>query len=178
MDKSSVLRVSYLEQDYGSSRMAHTMKLLNVWLQGSDFKADYFHFTKINPEAKWSDMLKIIESKIFEYANDTPVITLVLSSSGRITREINGLVLTHDFTAEKLKSQILAWLPDDGSYLKTERLKSFVGSKSAMSVSKMIGAINTVTTSKLQLPKQHPLIESKRISGYRINPIYNLVRVK
>ena len=177
MEKFNALRVNYLEKDFGSSRLLHAMKLIGVWLNGTKFQVNVFQFIKNDPEAKWSEMLNVIHAKFMEYANDLPIIVLTLTSSGRITREVNGIVLTHDFVGEKIKAQILTWLPNDGSYLKTEKLRVLVGSKSVQSLSKMINAINGNTTSKLGLPKNKALIESKRGSGYRINPIYNLVRI-
>lgn len=178
MNKRSTLRVAYLEKDYGTSRLAHAMRLIGIWLQGTDFKSETFYFTKVDPEAKWSDMLRVIEAKILEYSNSLPVIVLILSSSGRITREICGVELTYDFASDKLKLQVLSWLPEDGRYLKVDKLTASIGSKSDASVRKMIGDINKTAKSKLQLPIKHPLIDSKQRSGYRIDPIYNIVRVK
>lgn len=175
---SQRLSVSYLEKEYGLSKIGHAMRLIGVWLEGSDFESKTFHFFKANPEAKWSDMLRIIEAKILEYSNNLPVIVLVLFSSGRITREVNGTVLKHDFANDKLKAKILSWLPDDGSYLETRKLAKMIESKSDGSVRKTTGKISKDVGSRLQLPKQHPLIDSKRGPGYRINPIYNIVRVK
>lgn len=178
MEKMNSLRVDYLEREFDGSRLLHAMRMLNIWLEGSVFKAEPFHFTRPNNEVPWSEMLKIIESKIIEYSNVAPVIVLTLASSGRITREVNGVSFKCDFAADKLKLQILTWLPEDGEYVKTQRLMGFIGSKSAESLSKMVGKINSDTASKLQLPKNQPLIDSKKNSGYRINPIYNLVRTK
>ncbi len=178
MEKMNSLRVDYLEREFDGSKLLHAMRMLNIWLEGSVFKAGPFHFTRSNNEVPWSEMLKIIESRIIEYSNGAPVIVLTLASSGRITREVNGVSLKCDFAADKLKLQILTWLPEDGEYVKTQRLMGFIGSKSAVSLSKMVGKINDDTQSKLQLPKNQLLIDSKRSSGYRINPVYNLVRTK
>lgn len=178
MEKMNSLSVDYLEREFDGSKLLHTMRMLNIWLDGSVFKAGPFYFTRPNNEVPWSEMLKIIESKIIEYSNGVPVIVLTLASSGRIAREVNGVSLKCDFAADKLKLQILTWLPEDGEYVKTQRLMGFIGSKSAESLSKMVAKINSDTASKLQLPKNQPLIDSKKNSGYRINPIYNLVRTK
>lgn len=177
IDACKNLRVIYLEKEFGSSKIIHVMHLLDVWLQGSPFKAEAFHFEKTDPEAKWSDMLLVIQGKFQEYINDLPIIQLTLHRSGRVTRETNGTVLTHDFKGLGKKIELLVILPQDGNYLQTEKIRSIIESKSTASVSKTIEAINTAVMKKLQLPPGKNLIESKKNSGYRINPIYNLIIV-
>lgn len=172
------LSVNYLEKEYGMSKLGHAMRLIGIWLEGSNFKVEMFHFIKMNPDAEWSEMLAIIEAKIMEYSNDVPIIVLTLSSSGRITREVNGSVFTLDFGSDKFKARILQWLPDNSAYIKVHQLTGFIESTSDSSVRKLIGQINDSAQSKLQLPKEKSLIEGKHGSGYRINPIYNLVRLK
>lgn len=172
------MRVDFLEKEFGSSRLRYATMLIGIWLQGTKFVERGFAFFREDDTAKWSEMINVIHAKILEYHNDVPLIALTLSSSGRMTREVNGSVLTHDFEGDSLRIGMLKLLPNDGEYIKTELIRSIIESKSAASVSKMVEATNAISSKKLQLPKGRDLIESKRGLGYRINPIYNLVIVK
>jgi hypothetical protein len=151
------------------------MMLAHEWLNGSDFTTRHFYLQKKDKSAKWADMIAILNAKILEYQNDTPVIVLSVSRSGRITRTIDGTVLEHEFESDGFKKDILFMLHEHDGYMPTREIQKRLGSKSAESVSKTIAAINTVLRIKLQLPKKQDVIESKRASGYRLNPLYNIV---
>lgn len=113
--------------------------------------------------------------KILEYQNDVPVIVLTLSRNGRITRSVDGTTFEHDFESDGFKKEILFMLLENNDHVPTSEIKRRTGSKSIESVSKTIAAINTILKIKLQLPTKGKVIESKRASGYRLNPLYNIV---
>jgi hypothetical protein len=151
------------------------MMLINKWLEGSSFKTHVFFLQKTDKNAKWADMLKILNAKILEYQNDVPVIILTLFRSGHIARTVGGTTLEHDFESDGFKKEILFMLLENNNYVPTNEIKQRTGSKSIESVSKTIAAINTVLKAKLQLPAREKVVESKRASGYRLNPLYNIV---
>lgn len=164
-------------EQYGRSKIVYAMMLIHEWLNDSNFTTRHFYLQKKDKSAKWTDMLAILNTKILEYQNDAPVIILSLSRNGRITRTVDGTILEHDFESEGLKKEILYTLYEHDGYMQTREIQKRIRSKSTESVSKTIAAINTVLRSKLQLPKEHDVIESKRGSGYRLNTLYNIVIV-
>lgn len=162
-------------EQYGRSKIIYAMMLINEWLKGSSFKTHVYFLQKSDKDVKWVDMLEILNAKILEYQNDVPVIVLTLSHSGRITRTIDGATFEHDFESDGFKKDILFMLHEYDGYIQTRDIQKRLGSKSTESVSKTIAAINTVLRAKLQFPKKQDVIESKRGSGYRLNPLYNIV---
>lgn len=176
LDQKDRIRVMFFEND--PAKIMYAMSLINVWLKGSKFRAESIVFTKTDPKAKWSEMMSILRAKIAEHYNDSAVIALALSRSGRVTREIGGLTFTHDFEGDGLKVDIIRTLRDEGGFVRTSGIQHLVGSKSVESISKTIAAINVTLAVALQLPQDKKLIESKRGSGYRINLVYNLVTTK
>lgn len=162
-------------EQYGRSKIVYAMMLINEWLKGSSFKTHVYFLQKTDRSAKWADMLKILNTKILEYQNDVPVIALNLSRTGRITRAVDETVFEHNFESDGFKKEILFILLENNNYVPTNEIKQRTGSKSIESVSKTIAAINTVLKAKLQLPIKEKVIESKRASGYRLNPLYNIV---
>lgn len=175
MNEKPRLRMGYLENEMGLAKMMHATHLMNAWLKGKPFKLNPFIYEKTDEKARWTDMMEIIATKIAEHDNEKPVITISLSKSGRISREVNGSLLVHDFEGDGLRLELLKLLPQDGNYMPTKTIMSILGSKSTGAINKLVEAINSAAQQKLQLPINKNLIESKRRSGYRINPIYNLV---
>ncbi len=162
-------------EQYGRSKIVYAMMLINEWLKDSSFKTHVYFFQKTDKNTKWVDMLKILNAKILEYQNDVPVIVLTLSRSGRIIRTVDGGTFEHDFESDGFKKEILFMLHENNGYVQTKDLKQRTGSKSTESVAKTIATINNVLRAKLQLPTKEKVIESKRASGYRLNPLYNIV---
>ena len=162
-------------EQYGRSKIVYAMMLVHEWLKDSAFTASHFHLQKKDKSAKWADMIAILNAKILEYQNDIPVVILSLSRSGRIARTIDGTVFEHEFESGGFKKDILFMLHEHDGYVQTQDIQKRLGSKSTAAVSKTIAAINAVLRAKLQLPKKQDVIESKRGSGYRLNPLYNVV---
>lgn len=162
-------------EQYGRSKIVYAMMLVDGWLKDTPFSTHSVYLKKSDKGARWEDMLKVLNTKILEYQNDVPVIVLNLSRSGRIMRTINDTVLEHDFSSDGFKKKLLFALLENDGYIKTRDLQKKIESKSVESVAKTIASINTILRSKLQLPHKQKVIESKRISGYRLNPLYNIV---
>ncbi len=176
-DKINELRVTYLEDEFGLPKLMGVMKLIGIWLHGSKFKANALHFSK-EPDAKWPEMMEIIHENILKYQNETPIIVLTLSPSGRMTREIGSARFEHDFEEDGNKLKIIHTLIEHEGYVATKTIQHMIKSKSTASVEKTVAGINTAIRKSLSLPKERSLIDSKRRSGYRIDPIYNIVLLK
>jgi surfactin synthase thioesterase subunit len=147
-----------------------------TWLEGTSFEIrSHGYFAKKNAKAKWSQLVQILYAKLLEFHNGAPLIVLGLSRSGRIARQVADQILDHEFEEDGLKPTILRLLIGQEDYVPTKEIKKHVESRSKESVSKTIGSVNSMLRTKLQLPKNQSVIDSKRGQGYRINPFYNLV---
>ncbi len=177
IEKRDSLRFVHLERDFGTGKLLHAGNIISVWLRSSRFKVEGLNFHKIDKEAKWADFFKILDTQIVEYQNGAAIIQLTISSAGRTVREISGKELVHDFADEGMKKEIIFNLLDRRGFMQNLEIQNIVGSKSKESVAKIIGKINSSLGSALQLPPKQHIIESKRGSGYRINPIYNVIRL-
>lgn len=174
LDKLSQLQPLPAIEQYGRSKIVYAMMLINEWLEGSSFKTHVYFLQKTDKNARWADMLKILNTKILEHQNDASIIVLHLYRNGRITRSIDDAILDHDFESG-LKKEILITLLEEEGYMKTKDIQKRTGSKSTEVVSKTIAGINGILRIRLQLSKDQDVIESKRGSGYRLNPVYNVV---
>ncbi|MBY0473104.1 HTH domain-containing protein [Patescibacteria group bacterium] len=175
LDRLTELQPLPAIEQYGRSKVVYAMMLVHEWLSGSAFTTHHVYLQKKDKSAKWADMIAILNAKIIEHQNDAPVIVLSISRSGRITRTIDGTALEHEFDSDGFKKDILFMLHEHDGYIPTRDIQKRIGAKSTEVVSKTIAAINTVLHTKLQLPKKQDVIESKRGSGYRLNPLYNVV---
>ncbi len=175
LDKLTQLQPFPAIEQYGRSKIVYAMMLVGDWLKDTPFGTHFVYLKKSDKNAKWADMLKILNAKILEYQNDVPIIVLSLSRSGRITRAVDSNTCEHNFESDGFKKEILFALIESNGYIPTSEIKQRIGSKSTESVSKTIAAINTILKTKLQLPIREKVLESKRASGYRVNPLYNVV---
>lgn len=172
------LRLIHLERQFGTGRLLEAGDVISVWLRGSPFKVEALHIHKLNPSAKWADFFTILDKKITEYQNGDAVIELTITDTGHTVRVINGKELVYDFAGDGKKKELLFHLLERGDgFAQNAQIQNIIKSKSKDSVAKTIGKINLALGSALQLPQEKHIIESKRGSGYRINPIYNLIRV-
>jgi hypothetical protein len=166
-----------IEKEFGGAKHFHAIKLISVWLEGSDFEVKNYRFFKKKEKAKWKDFLKILKSKIAEHRINQDVIVLSLSKSGKMVRDVDGHKLNHEFEKGSLKYKIIFLLHGHGDFMETDDITKIVGSKSKLSINDTISKINRSLKADLQLPAGHNFIEGKRPT-YRINPLYNLVIVK
>jgi hypothetical protein len=176
-DQKERLSFLFLEKEFDGSKLHHAINLIGVWLKGTKFKAFSSTIEKIDKKASWNELLEILDQKILEYGNDVAIIEIVLKSNGRITRQFGDQKLTHDFEDDGMKKNILINLASKADFSKTSHIQAVIGSMTSESTSKIIGRINSILENKLKLPKQCKFVESKQGSGYRINPIYNLLIV-
>ncbi len=178
LENKDDLYFSYLEKEFGMSSLLHAGYLLELWFKDSpDFEIKHVTFHKKNKKAKWADLFKLLDAKIIEYQNGTPIFGVGIHRNGRIVREFMGQKLVHDFGTDGLKKEIIFYLVERGDFTRTGEIQKIIGSKSVESVTKIILSINTILRTKFQLPQDHKFIDSKRGSGYRINPIYNVIRL-
>ena len=178
LEDHEYLRVIQMEKDYSFPKLGYAMGVLENWLQGSDFYVKSHFFVYKKEGARWEDFLKIFDAKMLEHQNSIPIIVLVLTSSGRITRNLEGVLLQHDFE-EGQKLTLIQFLAgrEDAKHVSTEEIQKIVGAKTTAVVNKAVDSVRTILESKLKLPPTKPIIDNKRGSGYRIDPMYNVVLV-
>jgi hypothetical protein len=178
LDDQEYLRVIQLEEEYNLPKLGYAMAVLDNWLQGSDFGVQRHFFVYKKDGAHWDDFLKIFDAKMLEYQNERPIIVLTLSKSGRITRNMEGTLFHHDFEKGQ-KLLLLQYLvaQEDSNYVPTGEIQKVVGAKTTAVASKAVESIRTILELKLKLPPTKPIIDNKRGSGYRLDPMYNVVFV-
>jgi hypothetical protein len=175
LESRTSLHFLYLEKEFGFSKLLHATHLLEVWLKGSNFEMQPLRILKKDKSVKWADLFTLLNEKMTDYHNGNPVIEISIARNGHTVRQVGTQQLVHDFGSDGNKKEILTRLAKVGDFIKTEDIQKMIGSKSVESVAKTIRAINAVLRMKLQLPQKQKLIDAKRGSGYRINPIYNVI---
>lgn len=178
LEKRKTLHVLGLEKEFGLLKLKRAMELITTWLEDTDFSVRSLEFLK-SEDSHWTSLLKILNDKIIEYGNDVPVIEISLTPNGVLMRQVPNEILTCEITEDGMKLKILEIiLRNQGEFVSTKDICRWVESKNEDSVRKQIGQLNNLITSRLQLPANFSLLDSKPVSGYRIHPIYNLVRIK
>jgi len=177
LDKKDRLQFFYMEKEFSVSQLLHAGNILHLWLEGSDFDCEKLYFLKSNTNARWIDFIKIFDKKLDEYRDDPNIIEISLSADGVISRQINGKEFSHDFKNDGLKTQIIILLTNSSNYTTTTEIQRVTKSKNIKSLSEAIRRINELTEQKIKLPKNKNLIISKRGSGYKINPLYNVITI-
>lgn len=178
LDLNRISNLTHLSApgQFESWQTAHALNVLKAWLRGSKFTADNYGLSKLDSKAKWGEMLEIFRTKLAEYSNQAVIFEIVFSHTGRMTRDIMGTILSHDFESDGSRTEMLIRLVESGKgYVPTKTIRRLLDSKSEDAIRKMIKVINLTVGHKLRLPPDYNLIESKRRSGYRINPIYHIV---
>jgi len=166
-----------MEREFTFSNLLHAGNILHIWLEGSDFDCDNVNFIKLNKDAKWIDFIKLFDKKLNEYKDSPSIIEISLSPEGIISREINGKQYKHDFKNDGLKTKIINFLANKFGYMQTSEIQKFTKSINTKSLSEAVRQINAVMEQGLKLPKSQNLILSKRGSGYKINPLYNIITI-
>jgi hypothetical protein len=168
----------FLINKHGSRELANAAYIIKSWTHDLNFNIQTPDFQKINDDAKWSELFNVIDSGLRRYGNDAAVIEISLSrSTGRITRKVNESSLIKDFSGDGNKIRIILSIAEGAGFVSSGALKQRVGSKTQKSLTNEIGQINSLLRRALQLPvhENKRFIDGKQGSGYRINPLYNLV---
>lgn len=179
LENKEVLDVIGLEKSLGVSKLSYSMAIIDNWFQGTDFEVERHLSIRKHPTARWSDFIRIFDAKILEHQNTIPVIVLTVSKSGHVTRTLDQQVFEHDFEKDSQKVLLLQHLADQETkdYVSTDDIRHVIGAKTNAVVNKAVEAVRTALESKLKLPPNNPIIDSKRGSGYRIDPLYSIVLV-
>lgn len=178
LEKKESLILFYLEKEIPLLRLMHAIAILGQWLQGTKFGIENMAIKKLDPSARWVEVVDILEEKLMEFANQAPVIELILSPNGRVTRKIGETTLSHDFEGDSMKVDLLKLLAVESRFVSPKDICRRIDCKNTKALSTMKKTINDVLQVKLQLPKKKDFIEGKRGPGYRIDALYNLVVVR
>ena len=176
LNEKDMLLILGVDDESERMKVGGAKSVMSVWLEDTPFTVDHYCFRK-KEGAKWETMLALLHNKIDEY-DTRPVIEFIISPSGTISREVAGEIFSCDMDDDGMKISIIKCLHEAGGLVSTAQLKKFTGSKSDESILKQVGKINTTLKHDLHLPASLKFIETKRGSGHRINPAYNVIFLK
>lgn len=174
-DRLQDLHLFFLREELDGTQYDHAMDIIAAWLKGSRFASDFARIWKLEPSATWQELTDLLTQRMAEDGNDVTVIELTLHPTGKMTRIINKTELPCDFTNDGLKTSLLRLLAENGGYVPTQDIITHIGSKDLDSLSELKRTTNHAARIDLKLPASYNLIDSKKGSGYRIHPLYNLV---
>lgn len=174
------MRLHFLENELPGSTYVHAMDIITIWLEGTNFKADFSRIWRRDPESKvdWRELMDILRQKMAEYGYNVTIIEMVLYTTGRITRMIGGTEVPCDFKGDGLKVELLRLLMRSGDYVPTEEICGEIGCDGIKSLSDLKRTINHALRKDLRLPPMIDVIDSKSGEGYRIHPFYRILSLE
>jgi len=120
------------------------------------------------------EMGEMVRRGVLDATGPQAIVELFLTKDGELFREPRNQ-LRYDFAVQGDRIAILHTLIDNRNpyeYMETSTLRAVTEYGSPGSLRKAIHTINRLTQSKLKI--DHKLIEGKRGSGYRINPVHKI----
>ncbi len=174
-EKAQWLYVHFLDEEFGSSKVDHTMDVISVWLEGSQFSADCGGIKKLKKDTEWIDLLDLLHKKLLDFKNYAPIIVVSFSESGRMTRMEDGFSMHSDFAPHSQTAGLIRLLGKHDGYVSTDQICETIRCAGIEGLNTLKDRLNKKLERDLQLPKAHKFIDSKRLSGYRVGHIYNIV---
>ncbi len=168
IDERATLRVSYLEKEFGASKLIHTMRLLDQWLQDTPFKAETFFFEK-KKSAKWKDMLGIISKKLMQYIHAAPALSFALSRDGDVS--IIGTDKRGKFKHGTQLLDLLLLIATHKGYTKTSKLAEMLETNT----STVQNTKKKINAALRRMFSTHEFIQGEPGPGYRVNPKYEIL---
>ena len=164
----------FLEKELGGA-YNRAMDIIAVWLRGSKFDSDFARIWKVDPAAKWDELMDILRGKMKEYAYDVTLIRLALSPEGRMTYRDSKDNSRCDFANDGMNLALLRILVEkQGGYASTQELIEKIGCKDLKALSEQKRTINLALRRDLGTSQEYEVIDSKSGSGYRIHPLYHI----
>ncbi len=176
LEQKDDVMVGPLSGEYSPQQQGHSTIILSNWLRNTPFTIDHFSFRRTG-NASWGTLVALLRDKIAEYDYDR-AIDILISPSGKVSREVAGEVFSHDMEEGKMRIEIIKRLSEADDFVSTDQLRRAVRSKSSTSILKTIPKINGSLRLRLHLPAAHEFIDTKRGLGHRIHPAYNVIFLK
>lgn len=102
-------------------------------------------------------------------AQNTDVVIVYDTNDISLNRIIDGKVYSYDISENGKRKKLLDLLLNKKGYIQTEDLRTFLDCPTSQAVAKIVQTLNDYACNTLKL-KKIKLIDSKKGSGYRINP--------
>lgn len=100
---------------------------------------------------------------------NSDVVIVYETSDVTLNRVIDGKVYSYDISENGKRKKLLDLLLDKKGYIQTEDLRSLLDCPTNTAVAKIVQTFNDYACNTLKL-KKLKLVDSKKGSGYRINP--------
>lgn len=97
------------------------------------------------------------------------IVVIYDTSDISLNRIIDGKVYSYDITESAKRKKLIDLLIDKKGYMQTEDLRTLLDCPTSQAVAKIVQTLNDYACNMLKL-KKIKLIDSKKGSGYRINP--------
>lgn len=102
-------------------------------------------------------------------SQSSDIVIVYETSDISLNRIIDGKFFSYDLSEGGKRKKLLDILLDKKVYVQTEELKNLLGCPTSQAVAKIVQTLNEYACNMLKL-KKIKLIDSKKGSGYRINP--------
>ena len=136
-------------------------------------REDFTYLIKLN-DKKFEDFYEQIKSKFQTKRTDTKT-HLFIDDAGNFWLEPKN-ILCYPMGAKSERYKILRYLVDNNGLQDTKDIANYLGNKDAQGVRTEIGKIRANITKFLKIEGKE-IIQSKKDSGYYINPAYKVVKV-
>lgn len=101
--------------------------------------------------------------------NQNELVITYNTQDGSLDRIFGGKIFSYDLTEDGKRKRLIDLLVRDPSFVKTEKLKTYLNCPTTQAVAKIVQTLNDYAINTLRL-KNTKLIQGKKGSGYRINP--------
>lgn len=108
-------------------------------------------------------------------SQNSDVVIVYDTSDISLNRIIDGKVYSYDISENGKRKKLLDLLLDKKGYIQTEDLRSLLECPTSPAVAKIVQTFNDYACNTLKL-KKLKLVDSKKGSGYRINPKIHIER--
>ncbi len=133
----------------------------------------YSYLVKLN-DRKFDEIYEQMKAKFQTKKSDTKT-HLFIDDAGNFWLEPKA-ILCYPMGAKSERFKILRYLVDNKDFQDTQTIADYLGDKNTQGVRTEIGKIRDNITKFLKIDGDE-IIESKKDSGYRINPAYKVVKV-
>ncbi len=106
---------------------------------------------------------------------NSDIVIVYETSDVTLNRVIDGKVYSYDISENGKRKKLLDLLLDKKGYIQTEDLRSLLDCPTNPAVAKIVQTFNDYARNTLKL-KKLKLVDSKKGSGYRINPKIHIER--
>ena len=121
------------------------------------------------------ELIKINKDSTIKNKKSDEIVIVYNTIDSTLNREIDNKIFSYDLSEDGKRRKLLDYLYNEKKYVKTDDLKKYLSSPTSSAVAKIVKGLNEYTKNTLRL-KNIKFIDSKKGSGYRINPKITIIR--